>query len=194
MTISRYHLFFVLLCCIGLSFFAGCTGVEKINGPSPQQDQRVTGQENSENTGLSWMTYSITDAVTGKKTSVAELAEEGRPIIIHTFAVWCPACSIQLKETAKIVLSSPDTYHVLGIDLDPRENTDMVKKHIEKNQFVGMYVAAPPEMTRSMINAFGTQIVQSLPQTIVICNKSVTYIGDGVFPEANLKKIISEVC
>ncbi|MFH0966504.1 MAG: redoxin family protein [Methanobacteriota archaeon] len=140
------------------------------------------------------MTIPVNDTVTGKHTSVVELAAEGKPVIIHTFAVWCSACSMQLRETAKLVKNNPNTYTVLGIDIDPRENADMVKNHVEKNHFVGMYGAAPPDMTRSLMKTFGNQIVASLPQTLVVCNKSVTYIGDGAFPEAKLKEILTEVC
>lgn len=140
------------------------------------------------------MTIPITDAVTGEKTSITELSAQGRPVIIHTFAVWCPACSMQLRETAKLVKNNPNAYTVLGIDIDPRENTEMVKRHVEKNSFVGMYVAAPPEMTRDMMKTLGNQIVASLPQTIVVCNKSITYIGDGVFPETKLKTIMADLC
>ncbi|PKL58977.1 MAG: hypothetical protein CVV33_09910, partial [Methanomicrobiales archaeon HGW-Methanomicrobiales-4] len=151
MNISRYHLFLILLCCVCTAFFAGCTGVENQNGTSLQTEQNVENQSGTGTTGLLWMTIPITDAITGKTTSISELVAQGKPVIIHTFAVWCPSCSIQLRETASMVKNNPDAYTVLGIDIDPRENTEMVKRHIEKNSFVGMYGAAPPEMTRDLM-------------------------------------------
>ncbi len=101
---------------------------------------------------------------------------------------------MQLRETAKLLNENPDAFTVLGIDIDPRENTAMVKNHVEKNKFVGVYTAAPTDMTRSLIQSAGTKIVQSLPQTLIVCNKKVTYVGDGVFPEAKLKTILTELC
>lgn len=193
MRITRYHLYLLLLCCICASLFAGCTGVENNNKPLAQGEKLQNSQSNAGGNESAWMTLSITDAVTGKKISLIELAAAGRPIIIHTFAVWCPACSMQLRETAKLVQNNPGTYEIVGIDIDPRETTEMVKKHVEKNDFVGMYGVAPTDMTRSLVKTFGTRIVQSLPQTIVISNKSVAYIGDGVFVEGKLKTIIEEL-
>jgi thiol-disulfide isomerase/thioredoxin len=193
MKISGYYLFLLLMCCVCTSLFSGCTGVEEQNETSVQA-VTVDSQAHADTTGSSWMTVPVTDAITGKKTSITELISQGRPVIIHTFAVWCPACSMQLRETAKLVQNNPGAYSVLGIDIDPRENTDMVKRHVEKNRFVGVYVAAPQDMTRSLIQTLGTQIVASLPQTMVVCNKSVTYIGDGVFPEAELKTILKKLC
>jgi thiol-disulfide isomerase/thioredoxin len=194
MIISRYLIFSLLLCCAGAALFSGCTDVDQQSIPLKQPTSHADDQESINDAKTTWITIPITDAITGKQTTIADLATSGKPIIIHTFAVWCPACSIQLRETAKLVQSNPDAYTILGIDIDPRENAELVQRHIEKNQLTGMYVAAPPEMTRSLMDTIGDQIIRSLPQTIIICNKSVTYIGDGVFAESRLETILSELC
>ncbi len=182
------------LCLLAIILTAGCT-------TSDTKSQTVASSNTSSSSHItesgnepSWMTVPITDVMTGKQTTITELAEEGKPVIIHSFAVWCPACSIQLRETAKLLKENPGAYTVLGIDLDSRENTEMIKKHVEKNQFTGMYIAAPTELTKGLIQTVGPRVVQSLPQTLIICNKKITYVGDGAFPEAKLKSILSELC
>jgi len=150
-------------------------------------------QSSNSEAGLQWLTIPITDVITGRQTTISDLASQGKPVIVHTFAVWCPACSMQLRETKKLNLNNPGEFIILGVDIDPRENTAQVKNHIEKNKFEGIYVTAPEDFTRSLINTVGTQVVQSLPQTIIIRNQSVTYIGDGVFPESKLKIILSQL-
>lgn len=193
MQIGKYHILFLTICCIAAIMTAGCTSdTRSQTSTNPDTTSYITQSNTTE--GISWMTIPITDAVTGKQTSVIELAEQGKPVIIHTFAVWCPACSMQLHETAKLLQEKPGAYTVLGIDIDPREDTAMVKDHVEKNHFVGKYTAAPIDLTRSLIRTVGQQVVQTLPQTIIVCNKTVTYIGDGVFPEAKLRSILSELC
>jgi thiol-disulfide isomerase/thioredoxin len=194
MKISRSHLVFLLLCYIGSVFFAGCTGIENQSGTSVQTGTNVHNQADTNTAGSSWMTIPFTDAVTGINTSIDELASLGKPVIIHTFAIWCPACSVQLEETAKFIHNNPEAYSVLGIDVDSREDPGMIKRHVDKNQFAGMYAASPTAMTRSLIDTFGIQIIRSLPQTMVICNKSITYIGDGAFSEEKLQMILSTVC
>nr|WP_319537445.1 redoxin family protein [uncultured Methanospirillum sp.] len=176
----------LILICFACILITGCitnTG----DGISKQKPAPTAISE------IEWMTIPITDAVTGKQTSIAELGSQGKPIIVHTFAVWCPACSMQLRETKKLVENNPDTFIILGIDIDPRENTAQVKNHIEKNKFAGIFVTAPKEFTQSLIQTVGTQVVQSLPQTIIISNSSATYIGDGVFPEKKLESILSQL-
>lgn len=194
MRFSRYHIAILILIFILGVLFAGCTSsLEKKSDSAGTQSIEVTPDVSLENS-TSWMNIPITDAISGKKTSIVELASQGKPVIIHTFAVWCPACSMQLRETTRMAQENPDTFVILGVDIDPRENSAMVKNHVEKNKFTGTFIAAPPEMTRSLIKTVGDQIVRSLPQTIIICNKSVTYVGDGVFPEQKLRKILSELC
>ncbi len=194
MRISPYHSVFLVFCFTLAIISAGCTDNAGKNVLSSTNNQSEKPSVSSGDTNTSWMTIPFTDAITGKQSSIAEMASSGKPIILHTFAVWCPACSMQLRETAKLVAKNPDAYIVLGVDIDPRENTEMVKNHIEKNKFTGTYISAPPKMTRSLMDTVGDQIVQSLPQTIVICNKSITYVGDGVYPEAKLGTILSKLC
>lgn len=188
---SHISLIFLLAALI---FITGCIGNQDAKGQYTTQEQAGDTKAGTSQNGTTWMTVPITDAITGETTTILDLASQNKTIIMHTFAVWCPACSMQLRETAKLVHDDPDSYIVLGVDIDPRENTDMIKNHAEKNKFTGIFIAAPPEMTRSLMNTVGNEIIRSLPQTIIICNKSATYIGDGVFQEQKLKGILSEIC
>lgn len=78
------------------------------------------------NSSLSWTTTPMTEVTTGNMITVLDLIKKGKPVIIHTFAVWCPACTNQLKETTKLVRNNPDNYTVLAIDIDPNENSATV--------------------------------------------------------------------
>ena len=183
---------FLIFCCIAFVFMTGCVSSSQETA-SVQMNTETTSPAPTNDSEIPWMTIPITDVVTGKQTSIAELALQGKPVIMHTFAVWCPACSMQLRETKKLIENNPDKFIILGVDIDPRENTAQVKNHIEKNKFAGIFVTAPKEFTQSLIQTVGAQVVQSLPQTVIIKNKSVTYIGDGVFPEEKLESILSQL-
>ncbi|WP_319579652.1 redoxin domain-containing protein [uncultured Methanospirillum sp.] len=188
-----HRILLLALCLIAVLLSAGCTTSDTSNQTNTKSNTSLSSAKEMGNES-SWMTVPITDVMTGRQTTIVDLADEGKPVIIHSFAVWCPACSIQLRETAKLLKENPGAYTVLGIDFDSRENTEMIKSHVEKNQFVGMYIAAPTDLTRGLIQTVGPRVVQSLPQTLIICNKKVTYVGDGAFPEAKLKSILSELC
>lgn len=143
---------------------------------------------------LAWITTSMTDVATGERFTIKNLTELGKPVIIHSFAVWCPGCSTQLLEATKLQTAYPDQYTVLALDIDPNDNADKVKRHQEKNHFKGIFTAAPTDVTRSLVNAYGPSFALSIPQTIIICGKTATYLEDGVFDADTLKRAADELC
>ncbi|HWQ67431.1 MAG TPA: redoxin family protein [Methanospirillum sp.] len=143
---------------------------------------------------FSWTKLPLTDAVTGEVFTLDELAKQGKPVIVQTFAVWCPACSMQLRETARLTAGLPDAYTLVGLDIDPNDNLNSVKRHVEKNNFTGRYTASPAEVTRGLVETFGKSFALEIPQTIIICNQTVNLIGSGVFNEGTLKEILAEAC
>ncbi|PWR69914.1 TlpA family protein disulfide reductase [Methanospirillum lacunae] len=144
--------------------------------------------------GLAWTKIPMTDAVTGEQFSIDQIAKMGKPVLIHTFAVWCPTCSMQLGESEQMLTTSPDSFTIVGIDIDPNENQNMVKKHIEKEKYAGHFAAAPKELTRGMVGTFGTSFALELPQTVIVCNKTVNHLGSGLFRAQTLKSALSQVC
>lgn len=181
----------LISCIFCFIFFAGCISApqEPLAYPTnPAGSPSLTPGE-----GASWMTIPLVDAATGKPISIAELASEGKPILLHMIAIWCPACSIQLRESTKLVQNNPDQYIILAVDIDPRENAEQLKRHKKNNEFEGYFAIAPSEFIRSLVDTMGRRVVSSMPQTIVIKNQSVTYIGDGAFTEDKLKVILSEL-
>lgn len=143
---------------------------------------------------LAWLSSSLTNVATGEQFSIMDLADDGKPVIIHSFAVWCPGCSMQLLESTKLQTAYPDKYTVVALDIDPNENADKVKRHQESNNFKGIFTAAPTDVTRSLVKAYGPGFIQSIPQTIIICGKTATYLEDGVFNADVLKKAADELC
>jgi len=144
--------------------------------------------------GLGWTKIPMTDAVTGEQFTIDQLAKQGKPVLLHTFAVWCPACSMQLKESESMLAASPDSFTIVGIDLDPNENQNMVKQHIEKEKYAGHFAAAPKELTRGLVGTFGTSFALELPQTVIVCSRTVNHIGSGLFRTQTLKSALSQVC
>jgi thiol-disulfide isomerase/thioredoxin len=144
--------------------------------------------------GLAWTKVQMTDAVTGEQFSIDELAKQGKTIILHTFAVWCPACTMQFLETGQLLTADPDAFTIVGIDLDPNENQDMVKRHVEKNKFPGRYVSAPRELTQGIVGTFGPGYALELPQTTIVCSRTVNHLGSGLFREQTLKSALGQVC
>jgi hypothetical protein len=184
------------LCIIILGILtAGCTNSPLSETGIRSGNNSQAGAGNSSSPAKeTWTTLQLTDVVTGKQFSIQDLVLEGKPVVIHTFAVWCSTCAVQLTESTKLQKDNPGKYTVLSMDIDPREDAQAIRNHASKNGYEGLFIAAPPEISRGLIDAYGQRAVLKLPVTIIICNNKATYIGDGAFREATLKEILAKTC
>lgn len=183
--------FIILLGLMGCVLFSGCisTNPETLSG---QSDTMPDPSSVIEGTGIVWMTMPLTDVTTGDRVSMAELSGQGKPVILHIIAAWCPGCSKQLRESSDLIQDNPNRYIILALDIDPRESAELLRNHKAKNKYEGIFVTAPIEFTRSLIKTVNPQIGRSMPQTILIQNQSVTFLGDGVFSGEELQTVLSE--
>jgi thiol-disulfide isomerase/thioredoxin len=142
---------------------------------------------------LEWLTTSLTNVATGEHFTIKDLADQGKPIIINSFAVWCPGCSMQLLESTKLLTANPDKYNLIAIDIDPNENNEKVKKHQLKNNYQGIFVTSPTTVTKSLVSAYGPRFALEIPQTIIVSNKTARYLGSGVYGADTLKKAVDDL-
>jgi thiol-disulfide isomerase/thioredoxin len=170
---------------VTLLLSTGCLAAEK---------NTVTTHSETGSPAFAWLSTSMTNVATGERFTIQDLAEQGKPVVIHSFAVWCPGCSMQLLESTKLQTAYPGKYSVVALDVDPNDNAAKVKRHQESNNFKGIFTTAPTDVTRSLVSAYGPGFIQSIPQTIIICNKTATYLEDGVFSADTLKRAIDELC
>ncbi|ERG89010.1 MAG: hypothetical protein J07HX5_01160 [halophilic archaeon J07HX5] len=142
---------------ISLGALAGCIG---------GGTDGTAGDDATDSQDTTWQTTTLTDVLTGRSFSIAELTG---PVAIQSFAVWCPKCERQSREMAN--LNGPVT--AVSLNTDPNEDAQQVREHAETNGFDWRFAVAPTEMTDSLIAEFGPAIV-SAPSTpmIVAC-------GDG---------------
>jgi len=86
-----------------------------------------------------------------------------RPVVLETFAVWCPRCTEQQQELQGL----DDSVVKISVNVDPNEDADRVRTHADDNDFDWRYVVAPSEMVQSLVDAFGTAVTNA-PSTPVI--------------------------
>lgn len=193
----RVHRFVLITgVCLIILMTVCCSAGETQKEVSPEVQGSALTQEKETHSGTAWAKISLTDAVTGEQYTINDIAKQGKPVILHTFAVWCSACLIQLKETQNLVAEHPDEFAVIGVDVDPNENQDLIKRHIKKYGFPGRYSVSPHDVSIGMIGSFGNSFFTNLPQTVIICNHSIIQMGTdgGVFRKNVLEDALSQTC
>ena len=129
----------------------------------------------------------LKDIATGKNFRISDFSD--KPVLLESFAVWCPTCTAQQKVTKKFHEEVGDSVVSISIDTDPNEAESRVLEHIEKNGFNWYYAISPVELTKSLIDQFGVGIVNapSVPM-ILICGDKATMLDSGIKSVSELKK------
>jgi hypothetical protein len=137
-----------------------------------------------------WRSVMLTDVSTGESFSVGELE---KPVLVETFAVWCPTCTRQQKEVAELKQSSEVTS--VSLDTDPNEDAEKIRSHLERHGFDWRYAVAPPEATRSLAEQYGSSVLNppSAPM-VLVCENSTRRLPDGVKSAEELRSQVERGC
>ena len=155
-------------------------------------------QNTSENTEIGKETFGevinqvildteLKDIATGKNFRISDFSD--KPVLLESFAIWCPTCTAQQKVTKKFHEEVGDSVISISIDTDTNEDESRVLEHIEKNGFNWYYAISPVELTKSLIDQFGVGIVNapSVPM-LLICGDKATMLDSGIKSVSELKK------
>ncbi len=154
-----------------------------------------TGEETlPEKTAIDWKNIELKDVSTARNFKISDF--KGKPILIESFAVWCPVCLEQQKKMKELKQQEGGSIIHISLDTDPNEDEPIVKGHIEKNNLDWLFAVAPTDLTKSLINEFGVTIVNapSAPVILVCEDQKSRLLGFGVKSAEKLKKEIKEGC
>jgi cytochrome oxidase Cu insertion factor (SCO1/SenC/PrrC family) len=140
-----------------------------------------------------WMTAKLKDINSGETFSIEDF--KGKPVLMESFAVWCPICTQQQKETKKLEEEGTDIISV-NLDTDPNEDEERVKGHLEKHGFDWRYAISPTAVTQSLTDDFGPKVLQApLAPMVLICpDQSFELLSFGVKSKDKLKEAVAQNC
>jgi cytochrome oxidase Cu insertion factor (SCO1/SenC/PrrC family) len=143
---------------------------------------------------LDWRDITLKDVNTGEIFKISDFAE--KPVLLETFAVWCPVCTQQQKQIRSLHASVGDDVVSISLNVDPFEDESLVASHAGSNGFGWIYAVAPPEMTQLLIKEFGTVVVAapSAPVFLVCDDHQARYLGRGVKSSSRLLSEVAAGC
>jgi len=138
-----------------------------------------------------WMNFELTNVNTGETFTISELND--KPILLESFAVWCPTCTKQQNEIKKLHEEVGDSFVSISIDTDPNEDEARILQHTQSNGFNWHYAVAPSDLTRSLIDEFGVGIINapSAPVILICEDGSFRQLGSGVKKVPELQEAIA---
>jgi hypothetical protein len=169
----------------GAGLLAGCLGGSSddsdpgsgSDGTAPIDTGTTSGNGDGGDGGDVWRTTELTDVLTDETFTIGALEP---PVLVETFAVWCPTCTRQQGEVGALLDRREDVTAV-SLNVDPNEDAATVREHAESEGFDWPAAVAPPEVTTSLKEAFGTTVLNPPSAPIVrVCAGSATLLGTGV--------------
>jgi peroxiredoxin len=141
-----------------------------------------------------WRDIPLRDVVSGETFRISDF--EGQPILLESFAVWCPTCTKQQQETRKLHQDLGNEVISISLDVDPNEDEDLVRDHASRHGFDWLYAVAPPELTQALIEEFGVKIVAAPTAPIIlICeDQRARFLKRGVKKSEALHEEIRRGC
>ncbi|MBR9699093.1 redoxin family protein [Candidatus Woesearchaeota archaeon] len=171
-------------------FLVGCSTVVVENNQASHDTTGAQGQQ----TGIpAWMNIELKDVNSGESYKISDF--EDKPVLLESFAVWCPTCTKQQKEIKKLHDEVGDDIISISLDTDPNEDEQRVLEHANANGFSWRYSVAPTALTRALIDEFGTGVVNAPAVPVVlICGDHFKYLKNGVKSPDFLKNEIAQEC
>jgi len=113
-----------------------------------------------------------------------------RPVVLETFAVWCPKCERQQRRLRNL----DDSVVVVSLNTDPNEDAAKVRAHAETKGFDWRFAVAPPAMTKALIDAFGPTVTNapSTPVIVACQDGSAEFLSGRIHSAATIEDAASK--
>jgi thiol-disulfide isomerase/thioredoxin len=165
---------------LGATVLAGCTGDGGDGSSGGSSDGGSDGGDGA--MAAAWRTTELTEVRGGETFTIDSLEP---PVVVQSFAVWCPTCQRQSEQLAAVA----DSLTVVGLNTDPNEDAEKVRQHAADNGFDWRFAVAPTAMTESLIDAFGTTVTNapSTPLVFVCGDGSAEFVAGNVRTAAEIE-------
>lgn len=156
----------------------------------PSNEELAPEDEPTETTPPSWLDTELKDVLTQETYTLSQF---DKPILLESFAVWCPLCTKQQKNVKALHEELGDSFISVALNTDPNEDETQVIEHAESNGFDWKFTVSPKEFTQALVNDFGVGVVNapSVPM-ILVCENSAKLLSKGVKSVEELKQALQQ--
>ncbi len=154
--------------------------------PEPTAEAKEATKETPKS---AWLDTTLTDVNTNTEFKISQFE---KPVLVESFAVWCPKCTKQQK-VIKELHEEQDDFVSIALNTDPQEDAALVKEHAQSNGFDWRYAVAPKEMVQQLVDQFGLGVVSapSVPMILLCPEKPAKLLERGNKNKEVLKEAIA---
>ena len=191
-----FNLTVISVMIFAVIFLAGCT----IKQPtSDDQNMGTSPTANTDNGSAKvvsdWRDVEVIDVITKEKFKISDFSD--KPVLLESFAVWCPTCKKQQDVIKDLHEEIGDSAVSISLDTDPNEDGGKVLQHANRYDFDWLFAVSPNSMTQRLIKEFGVSIVSAPGAPVVlVCpgDQKARFLDRGVKSVTDLKSEIAKGC
>jgi thiol-disulfide isomerase/thioredoxin len=185
----------IVVAVVLVFYFSGSSVSEPVGGNldsvgSVINVEEVVGELKGEPVvGSVWFEAELKDVITGVSF---RLSDFNKPVVLESFAVWCPTCKKQQDQIQRLIDEGDDSVHV-SINTDPNEDEARVIGHVNRYSYSWSFAVFPADATESLVNEFGFGVVNAprAPVILVCPNGESRLLAAGVKSADDLREEIS---
>jgi len=182
----------VLVVVLGFFVFSGGNEEKTSSGSTSGSNGVGGGQANvGSDEEVAWLDFELKDVSTGESFKISDFV--GKPILLESFAVWCPTCTAQQNKLKELHEEVGDSVVSISLDTDPNEDEERIRTHIESNGFNWYYAISPIEVTQALIDEFGNSIVSAPTAPMVLICEDGSFRKLGGFGVRSVDKLKEEI-
>ena len=121
----------------------------------------------------SWFDVQMTDVNTGKSFKISDFS--GKVILVDTMATWCPTCQgemSQVQQLPAMLGTSASSLVRISLDIDPNEDSTILKKYAAKNKFDWYIAVAPSEVGQFLAKNYDVEFLNPPLQPMLFIDKT----------------------
>ena len=166
----------------GVLALAGCLGDEAEPNEESTTEQPVDD----------WQETTLEDVTTDETFSIAEL---DRPVVIHTFATFCPTCNSHQDGVSEEYDDVRDEIVFLDLAIEGANDADDVRAHAEDNGHDWRFALAADSFTSALIEEFGQSVaVHAQSPLIVVCPDGETDTLEKPATVGEIERTVESTC
>jgi thiol-disulfide isomerase/thioredoxin len=176
----------ILLLAIFSLVIVGCSGTT----PNGEEIVQKAMEENVDS-DFNWLDAKLVNIHDDQSYTISDFA--GKPVLVESFAVWCPTCTKQQRTIKELHELVGDEVVSVSLDTDPNEDAARVLSHVERNGFDWRYSISPKELTVALIDQFGVGVVNApaAPIVLVCPDQSSKMLPSGTKSVEELQEAIA---
>jgi len=173
---------------------AGCGSAAKATPPSPSPTYFDPIPAVPSPTMPSWFGVEMTDVNTGKSFKISDFS--GKVILVDTMATWCPTCQgemSQVQQLPAMLGTSASSLVRISLDIDPNEDSTILKKYAAENKFDWYIAVAPSEVGQFLAKNYDVDFLNPPLQPMLFIDKTGGVYGlpFGVKSAVSIQKTIA---